>query len=157
MSSLSAPMKLLPLSEYIDQTSPYLAISCLSAKINESVSKENVTSIWTALLVMQVNIAPYLLISLLLCFAIGGSNGHHTMGKWCNLSQPTSRDVPSFVLQISLSVYDNQHIWIWGSSLPNLHQLSNILNSLLGLMLYHGHHAAMMVLNDESCNFSILW
>ena len=98
MSSLSTPMKLLPLSEYIDQTSPYLAISCLSAKINESVSNENVTSIWTALLVMQVNIAPYLLISLLLRFTIYGSNGHNAKGKWCSLSQPTSRDVPSFVL-----------------------------------------------------------
>ena len=54
-------MKLVPLFEYIDRTFQRLAVSRLSARINESVSNENVTSICTALLAIQVNIAPYLL------------------------------------------------------------------------------------------------
>ena len=75
-------MKLLPLSEYIDHTFPRLAISHLSARIKESLSKKNVTSICTTLLAIQVNKAPYLLTSLRLCFTINGPN--MSTPQWVN-------------------------------------------------------------------------
>ena len=52
-------MKLLPLSEYIDRKVLSLATSHLSARIKESLFKENVTSICKVLLVIQVNIVPW--------------------------------------------------------------------------------------------------
>uniref|UniRef100_A0A3B5LSW2 RING-type domain-containing protein n=1 Tax=Xiphophorus couchianus TaxID=32473 RepID=A0A3B5LSW2_9TELE len=57
-SSLSAPMKLVPLSDLMCETCPLREINRRSALIHESVSKEYATSRCTALLVMQVNNTP---------------------------------------------------------------------------------------------------
>ena len=53
---------------------PCLATSLLNARINESLSRLEATLIWIALLVMQVNIAPYHIASLLLCLTSMGLN-----------------------------------------------------------------------------------
>ena len=60
LSSASAPMKFVPLSQQISLTDPRLQMKRLSAFINESVYKESATSMWTALLARQVNKASYL-------------------------------------------------------------------------------------------------
>ena len=60
LSSASAPIKFVPLSQRISLTDPRLQMKRLGAFINESVSKESATSMCTALLAKQVNKAPYL-------------------------------------------------------------------------------------------------
>ena len=60
LSSTSAPMKFVPLSQRISLTNPRLQMKRLSAFMNESVSKESATYMWTALLTKQVNKALYL-------------------------------------------------------------------------------------------------
>ena len=61
LSSASAPIKFVPLSQRISLTGPLLQMNRLNAWIKESVSKESATSMCTALLAKQVNNAPYLL------------------------------------------------------------------------------------------------
>ncbi|KAH3789340.1 hypothetical protein DPMN_167515 [Dreissena polymorpha] len=54
-SSLALPTKLVPLSERKNLTSPLRAINLLRALINAEELSESTTSMWTALVVMQVN------------------------------------------------------------------------------------------------------
>ncbi len=58
LNSLLADTKLVPLSDHIPATWPLRQIKCLSALIQESVSKEWATSRWTAWLARQVKIPP---------------------------------------------------------------------------------------------------
>ena len=102
-NSFSAPMKLLPLSLLIIWIFRLLAITLCSAIMNESVSIEATTLIWTTLLAKHVKRAPYLFISLCLSFTRNGplrstpqylnggasltqSFGKSTMVCWPNLS-----------------------------------------------------------------------
>ena len=56
--SLTAPMKLLPLSELICRMFPLLPINLHNVSKKESVSTELVTSIWIAWLQRHVNMTP---------------------------------------------------------------------------------------------------
>ena len=76
-NSFSSPMKLL----LIIRIFPLLAITLRSAMMNQSVSIEATTSIWTALLAKHVKRAPYLFISLHLSFTRNVQRGQHN-NRW---------------------------------------------------------------------------
>ena len=63
LSSVSAPMIFVPLSQRISLIGPLLQMNHLNACIKESVSKESTTSMCTAMLAKHVNKAPYLLMT----------------------------------------------------------------------------------------------
>ena len=65
---------MVPLSDQSVLMLPRLAMKRLKACINESASNECITSVWTALLAIQVNNAPYLFSSDLLSFIVNGPN-----------------------------------------------------------------------------------
>ena len=58
-SSLTAPIKLVPLSLLISRRGPLRAIKRRNVFRNESVASELETSMWIALLTRHVNNAPY--------------------------------------------------------------------------------------------------
>ena len=105
-------MKLVPLFEYIDRTFQRLAVSRLSARINESVSNENVTSICTALLAIQVNIAPYLLTTRSLWFKINGPN--MCTPQWVNgavsVNLQTGRSAIFCSPNLSFNLQESSHL-----------------------------------------------
>ena len=63
-SSLSAPVKFVPLSDQIFLGQPRTEMNRRRAKINVSVSKELTSSMWTAWLLKHRNMQPYTLITL---------------------------------------------------------------------------------------------
>ena len=81
-NSFSAPTKLVPLSDQSVLMFPHLAMKRLKACISESASNELVTSMWAALLAIQVNNAPHLVSSDLLSFILNGQN--ITTPQWVN-------------------------------------------------------------------------
>ena len=63
-SSLSAPVKFVPLSDQISLGQPRTEMNRRRAKINVSVSKELTSSMWTARLLKHTNMQPHTLITL---------------------------------------------------------------------------------------------
>lgn len=72
LSSGSAPTKFVPLSERISITCPLPAMNQRMALLQESVSKEEATSVCTALIAKQVKMTPYLFTMLLPRFTWNG-------------------------------------------------------------------------------------